>query len=305
LLRQKLNETISRYKAKMGSDIGLDKFDSSTSKAEAIVAAITAAPLLVEHRLVVVEDISKNKLVAEELLKSLERVPESTVVIFHEREPDKRTSFFKSLSKAAKAVEFKELDESQTRAWLKKTASELEAEIEPAAVSQLLELVGTDQWKLGNELQKLASFNKTINQESVSKLVVPSFEKTIFDLVEAVTGGELAEALRLYDGLRRQRQEPIYILSMIGWQLHALVVAKASEGRPQPQVAAEQGVSPYTLRKAAVVAARLELAQLKLAAKSLVAADMRLKSSAGDPDAILEQLITGLASVFKTSARVA
>jgi DNA polymerase-3 subunit delta len=146
------------------------------------------------------------------------------------------------------------------------------------------------------------SFNKTISQQTIDELVEPVFEQTIFDLIESVSSGQLKRALDLYKGLRANKAEPLYILSMLGWQLHNLLVIKAAAGKNTSEIAKDFGISPFVINKSRRLSERLEMATLELAYEGLVETDLKLKTSAGEPDLLMEQLIISLSQLLSPAA---
>src|SRR6516165_7537556 len=105
-LRQQLRQMVDAYRKKAGSDYGLERIDGATVKPRDLLATLQASPFLATSRLVIVEGVAGNKPVAEKLSEMLGKVPATTVVVFVEREVDRRTNAFRSLSKADKVVNF-------------------------------------------------------------------------------------------------------------------------------------------------------------------------------------------------------
>lgn len=292
--RQKLRETQQRYRHKNG-DLGLEKLYGPETTLEQVIGALTTVPFLATSRLVVIEELSHNKPVAEAVIKAINRVSDSTNVIFYETNPDQRTSFFKSLKKLAKVVEFKELESSKLRAWVQTRAAELGGSIDGSGLNELLARAGPNQWRLEHELQKLINYQPSVTSNAVIELVEPQFASSIFDLVDAIVRGNTKQAVQLYRGLRANREEPLYIMSMIGWQLHNLLVVKAAGSRSPLQVAKEAGINPYVINKAAASSSKIELASLKQTYRRLLETDYKLKSTSTNSDVLVEDLIVSVA----------
>src|SRR6516225_8912730 len=90
-LRQQLQQMVVAYRKKAGSDYGLERIDGAAVKPRDLWAALQASPFLANSRLLIVEGVAGNKLVAEKLGDMLGKVPATTVVVFVEREVDRRT----------------------------------------------------------------------------------------------------------------------------------------------------------------------------------------------------------------------
>lgn len=299
----KIREMAARFKAKTGGDFGIDRIDaadalaSSRELANKIISAITSAPMLSANRLVIIEDILSNKSVAEEVLKNLDSVPKETVVIFYERKVDARSKLFKKLLDKARSHKFTELSEAKLIAWLGGIARERGGQLDTKSAQFLVSRIGTDQWRLFNELTKLISYNSTVTTKTIEQLTEPVFEQTVFNLVDAVSAGDSKKALVLYSRLRAAKTEPVLIIGALGWQFKNILIAKAAKEaqKSRQEVLADFDISPYGLNHAAAIAAKLSLSQIKSLHSLLAEADYRLKSSGMDKDVLMEHLLASMA----------
>ena len=302
-LRQQLDQMVKAYLAKAGSDFGLERIDGAAVKPRELMAALRAAPFLASSRLVIVEGVAANKAMAPMLAELTASVPSSTVAVFVEREVDQRTTAFKTLGKADKVVKFEMLAGPKLLSWARAEVARLGGEAEPAVLQELLELAGEDQWRLSGELNKLVNYDARITLETVRLLVTPSVERSIFDLVEAMTAGRMAAALTSYHGLLKQKESEIYVLTMIQWQLRNLLLAKtAPAALPPNELAKAAGMSPYVASK--MMAAQRTMSEPALAAAYSAAADCEydIKTGAIKAEAAVEQLIYRVATTVGAKA---
>jgi DNA polymerase III delta subunit len=63
-LRQKLRQMTAAYLEKSGSDFGLERIDGQSVSADKLRSALQAAPFLANSRLVIIENLGKNKAVS-------------------------------------------------------------------------------------------------------------------------------------------------------------------------------------------------------------------------------------------------
>ena len=182
----------------------------------------------------IVEGVAANKAVAGQLGALLARVPSSTVAVFVEHEVDQRTVGFKVLKASDKVVKFESLAGAKLLAWVRAGATRLGGEMDAAAAREVVDLAGDDQWRLAEEIQKLVNFEPKVRVQAVRELVTPSVERSIFDLVEAMTSARSGQALAQYRGLLAQKQSEIYVLTMIQWQLREFAARQNRTGRPEP-----------------------------------------------------------------------
>ncbi len=298
-LRQQLAQMMAAYQAKAGSDFGLERVDASGIKPRELVATLQASPFLANSRLVIVEGLAGNKAVADQLADMLLAVPSSTVAVFVEREVDQRTALVKALSKADKVVKFEPLTGSQLLSWAAAEAQRLGAKAERRVLQQLIDLTGDDQWRLAGELGKLANYDPTITAETVQRLVAPSLDQSVFDLVEAMTAGRTDAALTAYRNLLAARESELYILTMVQWQLRNLLLAKSAPNLTQAELAKAAGMSPYVAGKMQSAQRRHGEATLRRAYVLAADCELDIKSGRLKAEAAVEQLVYRVATASR------
>jgi DNA polymerase-3 subunit delta len=298
-LRQQLGHMVQTYKGKAGSDFGLDRIDGAVVTANQLMASLQASPFLATSRLVIVENVALNKSVAEKLGQLLERVPASTVAVFVEREIDRRTTAFRVLSSADKVVKFDQLSRPKLLGWVRAEIIRLGGTAEDAAVRELVDLAGEDQWRLAEEANKLVNYNPEVTVDSIRALVTPDSWQSVFEMVEAMTAGHVSAALSGYHALLGRRESEIYVLTMVQWQLRNLLLATTAPDLSPAELAEAAGMSPYVAGK--MMAARTSMSEEVLRRSYGAAADCEYNIKTGQVKApvAVEQLIYQLASNAK------
>lgn len=289
--RREVRKITEAYIKKTGGDLGLERIDGAETNIKTLTSVLQASPFLTTSRLVIVEQLSQNKAVAEAAVKLIDQVPATTVAIFYEQQPDQRTVYFKAFSKLKNAIKFELLSPHKLVQWVKSETQSQGGSIDNQTVTLLLELAGEDQWRLEQEITKLVNYNAEITVVAVKELVVASPSEDIFALVEAVAAGKPGQALKVYSDLIRQQVNEIYILSMIIWQLRNLLLAKTAGNRTPAQLASEVKMSPYVASKAMARRGQFSEQQLKTAFLEAVETDYLIKSGQGEPGQLLEALI--------------
>ena len=292
--RRKLQQMAQTYVKKTGSDFGLQRLYGEQVSLKDLVSALEAVPFLANSRLVIIEYLSKNKQLSAKIDQILQHVPDSTVAVFYEGELDQRTNYYKTVSKLPQAVRFESLTPVQLRSWVRTEAKKHSGSIEPRALERLLEIVGDDQWRLEQEVIKLINFDSQIKLDMVDEMVEATEQQTIFELVDAVVAGQAAKALKTYRSLLAQQISPIYILSMIAWQLRNLLLAKAAGTMSSAQLAKEGGMSPYVASKVQQKQSAYSEEALKTAFLKVIATDYGIKTGEGEAEVMVENLIARL-----------
>jgi DNA polymerase-3 subunit delta len=296
-IRMQLQQMTAAYLAKSKSDFGLERLDGSNVKWNDLSASLQATPFLASSRLVIVNNLSANKPEGGKVASLMGRVPSTTVAVFVEKEVDQRTSVYKELSKADKVLKFDQLTGSRLQAWVRSEVERLGGTSDGAAIRELIELAGEDQWRLSEEINKIINYEPLLSVETVRMLVTPSVERSIFDLVEAVTLGRISVALNGFHALLRQKESEMYILTMVQWQLRNLLFAKAAPASMSPsELAKAAGMSPYVAGK--MVAAQQLMSESVLTAAYKAAADCEfdIKTGRTRSEAAVEQLLYRIAA---------
>ena len=289
--KQKLAATIEAYEKKSGNNFGVERIDGEETDLKSLAETLQASPFLAASRLVIISYLSKNKLLAENAIKLLNRIPDSTVVVFYEQEIDSQSAFYKTLKAKARAVKFDLLSVAALQKWVKEEVAKNQAEIDEEAAQLLVEIVGDDQWRLEQEILKLVNYSNKIKSEDVKAMVEPSFQQSIFDLIEAMSKGDVQRALSIYKDLITKRTDEMYILNMITWQLRNLILAKTAGNITPAELAQQTGMSPFVASKALAQEGILSEEVLKKAFLTSLQTNYAIKTGHGDADQLIEHLI--------------
>lgn len=304
LLRQKVNGWKEAFRKKHG-DINLAMLDAEEMELGALMADISALPFLGEKRLVFVENLpqkskgSPEKAVSEktaekeekqdETLKkfaeNLEKIPETSVVVFIQPEPDKRRSFYKSLVKVAKVEEFKPMEGAALTAWAKNEAKKAGATLEAAAAEILISMTGQDGWRLSQEIRKLGDYSggEPITRQHIDRVVTPTPEANIFHFTDALGAKDHKRALQNLHRAMAAGEELRQVFYMIVRQFRLILQVKSyAEQYPMTNaasVAAALKIHPFVARTVLAQVGRFGMRELKKAYAGLLSVDMDMKSS--------------------------
>jgi DNA polymerase III delta subunit len=303
MLRKKLRQMTTTYIEKSGSDFGLERIDGATVTAEKLRANLQASPFLANSRLVIIENLGKNKIVNAKIERIVSDVPSTTVAVFVETEPDARTSYYKDMLKLAQPAFFEALPQSKLMSWTKSEIERFGGTAERDAINMLLDMTNGDQWRLSEEIQKVVNYDPSVTPATVTLLVEAGLDQNVFDLVDAMTGGRDSDALRVYQKLLLAREDEFKILGMIEWQLRNLLLAKAAGQIPSAELAKVAGMSPYAAGKMQTASRRYDIEILKSAYKNAVDTEDAMKKGITPSVVAVEQLIFKVASITKPQTR--
>ncbi len=299
-LRRNIAQMMAAYAQKNGSDMGIERIEGATVKYDQLAAALAAVPFLASSRLVIIDDLLTNKAVAERMASLLELIPKTTVAVFAEREVDGRTTSFKVLKTADKVVKFDPLTGPRLLSFIKSEVMKLGGTIDHNVARLLADKAHEDQWRLVGEIQKLVAYDPHVTVENVELLVASSIERTIFELVEAVVAGRVAVAQEALQALRAARENDVYILTMIQWQLRNVLLVKLAPATMSPaEVASATGMNSFVASKAAVMAARLTESTIKMLFSDSIEAEYQIKTGQRPADVAVDLLVVKISNAAR------
>lgn len=283
------------------ADFNFDKFSAKDVEIGMVIEQAQTMPFLSKLRLIFLTDVHELQTEAQKtLLPYLADPNRSTCLILTAEKLDSRTKFAQALKKQAEVVQFWKLFDNDVPRWIVARANQYGYSMSTYTATELMEFVGNDLRQLENELKKIIAYTSTkdITSQIVQQVVGDIRERDIFELVDAVGGGNVIEALRILNQLLIEGEQPLKILAMMTrqfrllWKLKAtLVEQKTASAR---QLSAQVGVPPRSVEQLQRQVKRFSQVQLKNGMRRLYDVDRGLKSSANSPKILLEEVVIDL-----------
>lgn len=245
-----------------------------------IVGLAQTLPMLAQRRMVYVRDLSAMPAdEAEPLLAYLARPNPSTVVVAVASKLDKRIKLYAQLARKG----YLHVLEAprQLAPWLRAEAKQQGVQLEPAAVSRLIDTVGDDLSRLALTVEQLALYagRRPVTSDDVDELVADTRERTVFELTDAIGAADLPRALAAVAALCDQRESAVGVVVMLARHVRqlSLVYTLRETGAPRPSWGPMLGVPPFVVDKLIAQARSYSPAALALATRRLANADRALK----------------------------
>ncbi len=219
----------------------------------------------------------------------------------------KTTRLYKALAASGLQIDCKSPTPARLQKWLVGWAAERHgATLQPAAAEELIEIVGPEVGLLDSELAKLAAYAGTepITPAMVHDLVGAWRTKTTWEMLDAATEGNAAEALRQLDRLLGSGEHPVAVLGPIGYTLRRfaaatrLVEQAMAAGRRTTlrDALLEAGIKPFVAQKAEAQVRQLGRARAGQLYRWLLETDLDLKGASRlEPRTVMERLIVRMA----------
>lgn len=247
--RNSLKEKLSQPEDEMNCTV----FQGDKANPSAIADVAQILPFMAPQRLIVVQDSGffKN---ASDMVDFMDTFPDTTYLVFVEREVDKRNRLYKWMSKNGCITECKAQNAAMLAKWIAGYAKRADKAISPQASELLVERVGTDMELLSGEIEKLLGYVGERHDIEISDVEAISSGVTvsrIFEMIDAVALGEKEKALKLYDDLLANKESPMSILYLFSRHINILLQIKelSALGASQGEIVKSIGIPPFTVKK--------------------------------------------------------
>lgn len=293
--RAKLNELKEAFVAKHGEN-AITQITGDDIRFADLLQQVSAQGLFASANLVILTDFAKNKTLQEDLAEKIDIIPSESDLIIYDPSMDKRTVFFKTLKKKTEVFDYGELDDASLVRWVREEYKAMGGEIGTSEANFLVQRVMGDQWMLKNELEKLITLPQPITTKTIEEVTQESFNETIFQLLDAAFGKQQERAFKILAGLRENKVEPQFILSMIIWQVLILLIVAYAQDRSAETIAKDHKLSPFVVRKSQGLMRKIRLSELLEIVELTATADIGMKTSAGEPESLLDLLVAKIST---------
>lgn len=300
-----IDECIERFKQVLISpeseDFNVDKFAGKDLVAADVLDQAQTIPFLSQWRLLIITDLDAVSAAAQkQLLPYLSHPNPSTCLIMTASKLDSRTKLAQVLKKTGEVVQFWKLFDRDLPQWVSSRARHYGCRISLQTAAYLADVVGNELRQLDNELKKVIAYTHDgeLTPAVVERVVGDVRERDIFEMIDAVSNGNLSEALRILHQLLIEGEEPLKILALLSRQFRMLWKLKASlaehKSLSTTQIASIVGVSPRLAENLQKQVQRFSQIKLKIGLKRMYDVDVALKSSTNSPNILLEDLFIDL-----------
>ena len=299
--REETRKIIEEYRKANSNWLDLIKIDVSDKNLEIfedIYQSVNAVSMFSNKKLIIIENVFlPDQKTQEKILKLLEKKEteknKDITIIFWAEEVDKKNKLFKFLEERAKVKEFNNLRGIQLRNWIKDFIQNQGGGIDNQALDKLIEYVGSDLWRITNEINKLISFksqapnskSQTIKGEDIELLVRPEIDLNIFEMIDALGYKNKSKALSLFKKHLEKGEDEGYLLSMFIYQIRNLIKLK-SGGRLD--------MHPFVIKKTRQQARNFSFEDLKKIYYQLLTIDFDIKTGRADSKVALELWVVNL-----------
>lgn len=272
---------------------------------------VDCMPVFSDKKLAVINDLNPEAMDAKTLdgyIKLLEQIPDTAIILIYITgfEPQLKKSATKKLLAAIEkngcVCEMKPLTSMKVAQLITKKANKQKRIISQQNAEYIAELTMCDLTLASEETTKLCAYTnegEEITTEIIDKLVIKHTDTKIYFLANAITEKNRKKALQITDELFEQRVEfPAIIATLAGAFIDFYRAKLGKEaGVPPQQAAADFNYKKnreWVVAKTYTAVSKVTLSYLRNCLAILSEADTRLKSSAVNSKAFIEQTIVRL-----------
>ena len=306
---------LQEMKTKFIKDIDRDAnslniLDGQTLTLKEIGEKINTGSLFVKKRLVVIENIFRNKKTKlfNELAEYLKKFSpdEDNILIFIDEELNTKDKPLKAdakklfvfLNKQKYAQEFQTLSNIQLLNFIKKETLNYNKEMGAAAATMLINLTGGDLWMIASETKKLSFYTsaKMITESDVKELCSGTVNEDIFALTDALSAKNKALALKLLEEQYAAGLSDEYLIAMLVRQFKILLQIRTAldNNLGQTEIAGQLKLHPYVVKKGLFQARNFSALNLKNYLNQLIHLDFSNKKGSNQIKTELMLLISRL-----------
>lgn len=311
--RRKLNEIIEQYRTKNPGSFNFYQIDFDSKSKDAFAELKNGAlsvSMFPEKKFFVLKNVfsaiktplrgvkGKNSQ-EEEILNfltrnNLSKDSDAILTFWQEGEPVASNLLFKELIKKPNLVQKFDLPEGRPlEDWIGKEARSRGVQIAPAAIRFLALAVGSDLWRMEQEIAKLANYKQggAIELKDAQALVKAKIDSNIFELVDAIAGRDKRAAFALVKRELEAGSGEIYLMTMIAYQFRNLIKVASCGLKDGLRIPKELKMHPYVVKKTLAQLKNFSGPDLRRIYQKLFSFDLAVKTGRLQPELALELLI--------------
>jgi DNA polymerase-3 subunit delta len=310
LCRKKL---VDAYVAEGTRDWGIRKFSADDDDVSAILGQAQTMPMLAPRQLIFVSEVeawerlgddSRDSLV-KQISEYLDDPAPFTILVFEAAALDQRMRLARMFAEKTVTVSVELSSDPAERARLAvplslEMAKELGATLGHDAAEELCDILNCELVAIRTELEKLSAYTgdrRTITRADVNFMVISARKYEVWDLADMLAARQPAQALEFLDSLLREGEAAPALLGALAWMYRKLLEAQElPAGIGGGQAAGRLKMRPNAAELAVRQSRKFPKSQLTSGLAALYEADNRLKSSGTNQRAVMEFLVSQLAS---------
>ena len=271
-------------------------FEGKGIDVDAIIDFANTLPFFSECRCILIEESQWFKSGNDKFLNYISDKPDSTKIIFVEKEIDKRSKLYKKVKDIGYIAELNHPTDDELKNWAGNIINKAGKKITVSNMDFFITRVGNDMERIKSELDKLLSFTldkDIIEEEDIIAITSISLTNRIFELVKMITNNKIKEALDIYEDLVALKEPSLKIMILITRQFNQLLQIKElmSAGFNEKDIASNLKLNPYVVKNLMRQARGFDMALLLSYVKNAIELEEAIKKGNINEKLALELLM--------------
>ncbi|MBQ2202579.1 MAG: DNA polymerase III subunit delta [Clostridia bacterium] len=216
------------------------------------------------------------------------------VILFVRRGTAKETDLVRLFREKGRHVSFEPFSEDRAREMCMRLCAGRRVRLDRPEAYQLVDMVGTDAYRLSNEISKLCDYvgdGGAVTAAVLKTVVTPSVEYEVFPMLNALLAGNKKTAMRmLTEAMKDGQENPLRVAAFLEGRLKQMLIAKElmEDKRLRPEIIKTLGGNPKAAEMTLKNAQKFPLDRLKnaVAAFARINADMK-SGTLNETDALI------------------
>ena len=217
-----------------------------------------------------------------------------SIVLFVRRGKGKETPFVSLFAERNRYVSFDALTEDRAVKMCVRSCALKNVRLDRPEAFALVGMVGTDAYRLENEVSKLCDYvgsGGTVTKDALAFIVTPSVEYEVFPMLNALLSGNKKTAMRmLAEAMKTGRENPLRVAAFLEGRLKQMLIAREllDEKRPRPEIIKAMGGNPKAAEIALKNAQNYRTERLRAAVAAFAEINARMKQGTmNETDALI------------------
>ena len=276
-----VNSYVKQFKNHFIKDnnINYKEYNEQNFDENLIISDINTAPFFSDYKFIYIKNASLFSKKYEKFNLAIKDVPQTTIVLISETTIDKRKELYKIINKVGEVAEFKKASANELSSWVKKHFAKYNIKISDKDAYKLIYDCDNDMYYLHNEIMKLSSIveDGVISSEEINKYSSGIIKDKIFDMLDALSTGDINKTLNIYKDLIALREPAMKILSLLYRHYNILIQLKGIENKSKGEIASNVKIPPFTVDKYLSISRKYSHSQLKNILNDLLEIDEKIK----------------------------
>ncbi len=288
-----------RFKGQI-DEMALERCDAKTQGVRRALDGVQMPSFFGGDKIVILNHISTLKSIDIEQLVSYTAKPsQKSTLLLVDSKLDKRKKGWAKIVKSCFTLTLETPKDHEIPSWIRGEAKRKNIKLSSNAIDMLSQLVGNQLGLLNQYLEKLqiAAPDCEIDVDTVMQHVVDTKERSVFDLVAAISSRNLSQQLACLAPLLEQNQSPIGIVAMITREVRILLGVKVGmlKHMSDTEISQRSGARGFFLQRYKNGAKNYQYQELIAFHRACYEADFALKSSKIPDKLIIENLLLSVA----------